>query len=100
MVRRILRSYLKENGLPDPVNLGERAAAMHKNISSPTGKLGFLIQTFDGARLQASGLDPSWASFFSKLLAEAYRQDAEANGLWPELDAVYSKVRVPSNPKA
>ena len=80
-------------GLPDPVQLGERVAAMHKNSSSPTGMFGFPIQTFDGARLQAVGWDPSWTSFFSKLLAESYRQDTEANGLWPELDAVYSKVQ-------
>ncbi|KFG81158.1 hypothetical protein MANI_006915 [Metarhizium anisopliae] len=79
--------------LPDPVKLGERVAALHKNSSSPTGQFGFPIQTFDGARPQAVGLDPSWTSFFSKLLAEAYRQDMETNGLWPELDAVYLKVQ-------
>lgn len=80
-------------GLPDPVKLGARVAAMHRNSRSPTGMFGFPIQTFDGARLQAVDWDPSWTSFFSKLLAEAYRQDTETNGLWPELDAVYKKIQ-------
>ena len=79
--------------MPDPVKLGARVAAMHRNSQSPTGMFGFPIQTYDGARLQAVGWDPSWTSFFSKLLAEAYRQDTETNGLWPELDAVYGRVQ-------
>ncbi|KID73657.1 Protein-ribulosamine 3-kinase [Metarhizium brunneum] len=79
--------------LPDPVKLGERLAAMHRNSSSPTGQFGYPIQTFDGMRLQSVGWDPSWTSFFSKLLAESYRQDTETNGPWPELDALYRKVQ-------
>lgn len=80
-------------GLPDPAKLGVRVAALHRNSSSPTGKFGFPIQTFDGARIQAIDWDPSWTSFFSKLLAEAYRQDTETNGLWPELDTLYRRVQ-------
>lgn len=82
-------------GLPDPVKLAERVAALHTHADSvsPTGMFGFPIQTFDGARVQSVGWDPSWTSFFSKLLAEAYRQDAESNSIWPELDAVYRKVQ-------
>lgn len=81
--------------LPDPVRLGRRVAAMHlhPNSISPTGMFGFPIQTFDGVRLQSVGWDPSWTSFFSKLVAEAYRQDAETNGIWPELDEVFRRVQ-------
>ncbi len=79
--------------LPDPAKLGERVAALHMNSLSPTGMFGFPIQTYDGARIQAVDFDPSWTSFFSKLLAEAYRQDTETNGTWPELDFVYRKVQ-------
>ncbi|KAL1878118.1 hypothetical protein VTK73DRAFT_7998 [Phialemonium thermophilum] len=81
------------SGLPDPVRLGARLAEMHKKSESPTRMFGFHVQTFDGARLQSVAWDPSWTSFFSKLLAEAYRQDAESNGVWPELEIVYNRVQ-------
>lgn len=81
------------NSLPDPVKLGARVAALHKNSLSPTGMFGFPVQMFDGARVQAVSFNPSWTSFFSKLLAEAYRQDTETNGLWLELDLAYRKVQ-------
>lgn len=81
--------------MPDPVKLGVRVAAMHLNPAarSPTGMFGFPVQTYDGARTQAVDWDPSWTSFFSKLLARAYEQDTETNGIWPELDAVYRRVQ-------
>lgn len=81
--------------LPNATKLGQRVAEMHMNPKSvsPTGMFGFHIQTFDGARLQSIAWDPSWTSFFSKLLAEAYRQDAEVNGLWPEMDFLYRNVQ-------
>lgn len=66
---------------------------MHKNSNSPTGIFGFGMQTFDGARLQSVSWDPSWTSFFSKLLAEAYRQEKEMNGVWQEMELVFSRVQ-------
>lgn len=80
-------------GLPNPAKLGKRLAEMHKMSESPTGMFGFGIQTFDGARLQSVSWDPSWTSFFSKLLAEAYRQDTETNGVWPELKLAFERVQ-------
>lgn len=79
--------------LPDPVRLGFNLAMMHKNSKSPTGMFGFGIQTYDGARLQSVAWDPSWTSFFSKLLAEAYRQDKETNGVWQEMDLIFDRVQ-------
>jgi fructosamine-3-kinase len=82
-------------GLPDPVKLGECVAGLHQSPEavSPTGQFGFPIQTFDGARLQYVGWESSWAVFFSKMLAEVYRQDIEENGVWTELDAVFQRVQ-------
>lgn len=80
-------------GLPDPVKLGRNLAIMHKNSESPTGMFGFGIQTYDGARLQSVAWDPSWTSFFSKLLTEAYRQDKETNGTWQEMERVLARVQ-------
>ncbi|RYP06346.1 hypothetical protein DL765_009532 [Monosporascus sp. GIB2] len=80
-------------GLPDAAKLGAKLAAMHLKSASPNGKFGFHIQTYDGARIQSVGPDDSWTSFFSKLLAEAYRQDTETNGTWPELQTAYRRVQ-------
>ncbi|KAM0814800.1 putative Fructosamine kinase-domain-containing protein [Seiridium cardinale] len=80
-------------GLPDPVKLGARLAAMHQNSASPDGHFGFHIQTYDGARLQAVAPDKSWTTFFGNLVAEAYRQDAETNGVWPELEIVHRRAQ-------
>jgi len=80
-------------GLPDAAKLGSRLAEMHEKSESPTGMFGFEPQTYDGARIQSVAWDPSWTSFFSKLLAEAYRQDTETNGVWPELERVYERVQ-------
>ncbi|KAI0023784.1 Fructosamine kinase-domain-containing protein [Xylariomycetidae sp. FL0641] len=80
-------------GLPDPSKLGARLAAMHQKSAIPGGKFGFPIQTYDGVRLQAVDWDDRWTSFFSKLLAEAYRQDTETNEIWAELDVVFKRVQ-------
>ncbi|KAH9898724.1 Fructosamine kinase-domain-containing protein [Xylariomycetidae sp. FL2044] len=80
-------------GLPDPVLLGERLAAMHLQSASPNGKFGFPVQTFDGARLQYVGFEDKWTPFFAKLLDVAYNQAVETNGFWPELDIVYKRVQ-------
>lgn len=81
------------DGLPDPVKLGRSVAEMHRKSVSPTGKFGFDITTYDGARTQVVDWDSSWTSFFSKLLAEAYRHDTSENGCWDELDRVYQRAQ-------
>lgn len=86
-------------GLPDPVKLGAGPAEMHEKSESPTGMFGFGIQTYDGARFQFVAWDPNWTSFFSKLLAEAKRQDAETNGAWPAMDLIFARVQSHLTPR-
>ncbi|KAK8018128.1 hypothetical protein PG991_007318 [Apiospora marii] len=81
------------SGLPDPVRLGARLADMHHKTEAPQAGFGFHIQTYDGARIQDVTPQVKWTPFFSRLLAEAYRQDVEANGIWPELEVVYNRVQ-------
>ncbi|OAR00243.1 hypothetical protein LLEC1_03472 [Akanthomyces lecanii] len=88
--------------LVDADKLAARVAQLHKRSQAQSdtgGRFGFPIQTFDGARLQSVGWDPSWASFFAKLLAEAYRQDTEANGVWPELERAHQRVQADVIPR-
>ena len=78
--------------LPDKAVLVERVAELHRKSESPTGQFGYHLTTYDGAKTQVVDWDPSWTSFFTKLLAEAYRHDVVANGVWPELDRLFQRT--------
>lgn len=53
---------------------------------------GFPLITFDGARTQAVDWDPSWTSFFTKLLIRAYEHDTEVNGRWEAFAKVFDRA--------
>lgn len=90
------KDFAPSEELPDAKRLGKRLAALHRRSAlhgSSRGRFGFDIQTYDGSRVQAVGWQDKWTPFFSKLLAEAYRQDTETNGVWPELEAAFKRVQ-------
>ena len=80
------------HSLPDKAALVERVAELHRKSESPTGQFGYHLTTYDGAKTQVVDWDPSWTSFFTKLLAEAYRHDVAANGVWLELDRLFQRT--------
>ncbi|KAK7710210.1 hypothetical protein SLS64_005794 [Diaporthe eres] len=80
-----------ELGLPDPVKLARRAVQLHSN-KSPNGMFGFDVTTFNGKVNHVTDWEPSWRKFFTRLLSNTLRVDAENNGRWPELDAVAEQV--------
>ncbi|SPO02387.1 uncharacterized protein DNG_05060 [Cephalotrichum gorgonifer] len=82
-----LCDYLEiDHSLPDPVKLAETIADLHRQSVSPTGMFGFHVTPYDGKLPLAADWDPSWVSFYGKLLAGVYKLDLEANGFWKELD--------------
>lgn len=82
------------NAMPDPAKLGKSLAELHgKSQSLLTGDFGFSPTTYDGTRAQMVDWDPSWTSFFSKLLGGVYRLDIEANGKWDALDKVFQRTQ-------
>lgn len=80
------------NDLPDPVQFCSRVAELHKRSKSPTNQFGFHITTCQGRFPQAVGWDPSWESFFTKLLADSIRLDFQENGVWDDLQKVSERV--------
>ncbi|KKY25010.1 putative vegetative incompatibility protein 4 [Phaeomoniella chlamydospora] len=80
------------NELPDAAKLGAQVGELHKRSVSPTGMFGFGMPTYDGAKRQEIGWDPSWASMFAKLLKNAYEQDVKTNGIWKELEDVFDRT--------
>ena len=75
---------------PDPVRLGEKLAQLHHDSKSPNGMFGFHCTTFDGKLPLNTTWDPSWTSFFKKLMHNVYQLDVQVNGFWQELDDVIS----------
>jgi fructosamine-3-kinase len=71
---------------PNPVKLGQKIAELHRQSVSPTGMFGFHVTPYDGKLPLVAEWDPSWVSFYGKLLAGVYKLDAEVNGPWKELD--------------
>ena len=80
------------NKLPDATKLGALLAELHRISKSPTGKFGFFMSTCHGKVPQAVDWDPSWTSFFLKLLGQALKQDLENNGPWLALEKISDRV--------
>ena len=78
--------------LPDPILLGVRISELHKKSTSPNGKFGFHVPTYDGRLPQTVDWDSSWPAFFSKLLAGIARLDVDTNGEWEELATVLERT--------
>ena len=71
---------------PDAVKLGAKIAELHRVSKSPTGQFGFHVTPYDGKLPLVADWDPSWASFYGKLLQGVYQHDVGVNGYWKELD--------------
>lgn len=65
---------------PDPVQLGQIVAELHRASVSPTGKFGFYTTPFDGRLPLVVDWDSSWTSFYTKLLKGVYELDVKFNG--------------------
>lgn len=78
--------------LPDPATVGACLAELHLKSTSPTGKFGFHVPTYDGKLPQIVDWDQSWPSFFSKMILGIFKLDVEVNGPWKELENVLKVV--------
>ncbi|KAL8685401.1 MAG: hypothetical protein Q9224_005832 [Gallowayella concinna] len=78
--------------LPDRVTFCERLASIHVNSQSPTGQFGFEIPNCHGKIVQANGWDPSWRSFFTKLLVSFLQIEIGVNGNWEEYEQAFEVI--------
>lgn len=75
-----------DNLLPDPTIFCSLLAQAHRRSKSPTGMFGFHVSTCHGRIPQPVDWDPSWQSFFTKLLRHWFKADFELNGAWPAFE--------------
>ncbi|OBT60773.1 hypothetical protein VE03_09746 [Pseudogymnoascus sp. 23342-1-I1] len=88
------------NDIPDPTELCRNIAELHKRSVSPTGMFGFHTTTCQGNLPQATNFwDPSWESYFRKMLTNAMNLNTEINGPWKDLEEVTEKVKTIVLPK-
>ena len=78
--------------LLDPSRFCARITELHRASISPTGKFGFYIPTCHGKFPQRLDWDDNWASFFAKMLEDAFRLDHQTNGPWPEFEEVSDRL--------
>jgi protein-ribulosamine 3-kinase len=77
--------------LPSPQKLVRRVLQMH-SLTSPNGKFGFPVTTFDGIAPHITEWNSSWTSLFARLLSKSVEVDRDANGDWPELTLAAERV--------
>ncbi|KAL8765846.1 MAG: hypothetical protein Q9209_007205 [Squamulea sp. 1 TL-2023] len=78
--------------MPDPVSFCARLAGIHLSSQSPTGQFGFSVPNCHGKILQSNDWDPSWTSFFTKLLVSFFRIEIGVNGPWPEYQQAFEVI--------
>ncbi|KAI4262524.1 MAG: hypothetical protein L6R42_002302 [Xanthoria sp. 1 TBL-2021] len=81
-----------ENEMPDPVAFCARLAEIHLNSQSPTGQFGFAVPNCHGKIVQSNDWDPSWTSFFTKLLVSFFKTEIGINGPWPEYEQAFEVI--------
>ncbi|KAI4224788.1 MAG: hypothetical protein L6R40_008416 [Gallowayella cf. fulva] len=81
-----------ETEMPEPIAFCARLAEIHLNSQSPTGQFGFMVPNCHGKILQGNGWDPSWRSFFTKLLVSFFEIEVSINGPWEEYQQAFEVV--------
>ena len=78
--------------VPEPFTFCTQLAEIHRNSQSPTGEFGFAVSNCHGQIVQSNDWDPSWTSFFTKLLVGFFRMELETNGRWPLYQEAFQEI--------
>ncbi|KAL8781303.1 MAG: hypothetical protein Q9213_006078 [Squamulea squamosa] len=78
--------------MPDPVPFCARLARIHITSQSPTGQFGFAVPNCHGKIVQSNKWDPSWTSFFTKLLVSFFWKEIGVNGRSPAYEQAFGVI--------
>ncbi|KAI9646596.1 hypothetical protein NHQ30_004591 [Ciborinia camelliae] len=85
--------------LPDPTKLAHGTLQLHSQVS-PNGLFGFPVSTFDGIAPHPAAWETKWTVFFfTKILRQSVKSDAQTNGVWPELSLAAEQLLTVVVPK-
>lgn len=92
----ICKFYEMPEGVPEPRAFCEKVAKLHSAHTSPEGKFGFHVTTYNGNLPQDNTWSSSWEECFTNGMKNAFKVYRERAGPQPELEAMlpgfYSKV--------
>ena len=77
-----------DGGDPDPEELARVLGALHRSSTSPTGKYGFHVQTFNGVVPLVNGWCDTWEEWFSRQLRSDIAWERSIAGPDPDFDRV------------
>jgi protein-ribulosamine 3-kinase len=78
--------------LPDPAVFCARLAELHQSHSSPNGKYGFHVVTYNGDLPQENGYADSWEEFFANGLRHMFKLNLERGGPSEELERLLPDI--------
>ncbi|KAL8785848.1 MAG: hypothetical protein Q9195_008472 [Heterodermia aff. obscurata] len=78
--------------IPSPSAFCTQLAKLHLTSTSPTGQFGFHVPNCHGAIPQPLAWDPSWASFFARILESFFRRELATNGPWPAYEEKFQEI--------
>ncbi|KAI1500932.1 Fructosamine kinase-domain-containing protein [Biscogniauxia marginata] len=84
----ICKFYDFTEGLPHPSTFCEKLAQLHSSHTSPEGKFGFHVVTYNGDLPQDTTWSDSWETFFIRGLQHVVNVRQERAGPCPELDGL------------
>lgn len=92
----ICKFYEMSEGVPEPRRFCEKVARLHSAHTSPGGKFGFHVTTYNGNLAQDNTWSSSWEECFTNGMKYVFKVYRERAGPQPALEAMlpdfYSKV--------
>ncbi|KAL8792669.1 MAG: hypothetical protein Q9195_004729 [Heterodermia aff. obscurata] len=88
----ICKFYELLEELPEPPEFCERVAALHSNSTSPNGKFGFHVVTYNGDLPQENGYTDTWEECFTNGFHHMIKLNLERGGPWKEIETLQSDM--------
>ncbi|KAK7702837.1 hypothetical protein SLS64_009448 [Diaporthe eres] len=92
----ICKFYEMSEGVPEPRSFCEKVARLHSAHSSPQGKFGFHVTTYNGNLPQDNTWSSNWEECFTNGMKHVFKVYRERAGPQPALEAMlpdfYNKV--------
>ena len=88
----ICKFYELLEELPEPSEFCERVAALHSKSTSPNGKFGFHVVTYNGDLPQENGYTDTWEECFTNGFHHMIKLNLERGGPWKEIEPLQSDM--------
>ena len=88
----ICRFYDLTQELPEPDAFCRKLAALHAESTSPNGKFGFHVTTYNGDLPQENGYTDTWEECFLNGFKHMISLNLERGGAWPEVESLATEM--------